>query len=319
VSSGVPPRSVSDPAGTASVKKAARAAKQPTLLLRYGLDKLLKSVVVVSNAVRAGCPQQRWLPSGLKSFDEIVERSRLNTDISDHLPTLFLESLALCPSLVVELGVRGGESTFVLERVAEMFGSTLVSVDMEDCSHVSTYSAWHFAKSDDIAFAGQFPGWCRERGIQPLIDILLIDTSHQFNHTLQELRCWVPFLSGRCKLFMHDTNMKKLFFRKDGSMGLAWNNDRGVIAALEMYLGQRFDERRDFTAFAGGWIIKHHANCCGLTILERFTDCVSCPDQAPADDFAAIRPEQPSLAAEQSPQTTDQLQSWSSSSLESAP
>ena len=48
--------------------------------------------------------------------------------------TLFTEALSVHPSLIVELGVRGGESTFVFERVAKMCGSQLGSVDIEDCA-----------------------------------------------------------------------------------------------------------------------------------------------------------------------------------------
>ena len=42
-----------------------------------------------------------------------------------------------------------------------------------------------------------------------------------------------------------------------------------MIAALETYLGRRFDEKLDFTAFVSGWVVKHYANCCGLAILEK--------------------------------------------------
>jgi cephalosporin hydroxylase len=238
----------------------------------------------------------------------------LNTDISDHLITLFLESLALRPSLIVELGVRGGESTFVLERVAEMFDSTLISVDIEDCSRVSAYSGWYFVKSDDIAFAKQFPEWCRERSIRPLIDVLLIDTSHEFAHTLQELRFWAPFLSCRSKLLMHDTNMKKLFSRKDGSMGFAWDNNRGVIGALEAYLGERFDEEQDFTAFAGSWMIRHFANCCGFTVLEKLVK-----REPGLGDGCAVQTREEQSVANSRSEPVHRLQPSSSSTVESAP
>ncbi|HXM23690.1 MAG TPA: class I SAM-dependent methyltransferase [Terriglobales bacterium] len=209
------------------------------------------------------------LQSGLGVFDEILERSQARTDISDHLQTLFVESMPVRPSLIVELGVRGGESTFVLERVAELHQAQLVSVDIQDCSRVSRYPNWSFVKSDDIAFAGEFAAWCREHGTEPLIDILFIDSSHELDHTVQELIHWFPFLSDRAKVFFHDTNMKRVFKRRDGSIGLGWANQRGVIAAIEQYLGCSFDEQRDFTAFVEGWMVKHHANCSGLTILEK--------------------------------------------------
>jgi hypothetical protein len=50
---------------------------------------------------------------------------------------------------------------------------------------------------------------------------------------------------------------------------MAWDNERGVIRALEGFLGTSFDEKEDFVDYRRGWLIKHHAVCSGLTILER--------------------------------------------------
>jgi hypothetical protein len=77
-------------------------------------------------------------------------------------------------------------------------------------------------------------------------------------------------MSERSKVFFHDTNMSWVYYRKDGSMGIGWENSRGVIAALEKYFDHRFDERQDFTALAGEWLVRHFANCSGLTILEKW-------------------------------------------------
>jgi hypothetical protein len=254
------------------VDKATRAAGQPEILRPYVPSWLLRLAKAITNTVVDLRRKKAPRLSGLRSFDEIAERSLTRTDISDHLGTLFLESLPVRPSLIVELGVRGGESTFVLERVAQLYGAKLVSVDIEDCSRVSSYPDWTFVKEDDIAFARRFPDWCREQRIAVSIDILFIDTSHEYDHTLTEITNWFPHLSDRGKVFLHDTNLKKVFFRKDGSMGLGWDNRRGVIAALETYLDRKFTERCDFTQFARGWLLKHYANCCGLTILERLRD-----------------------------------------------
>ncbi len=87
-------------------------------------------------------------------------------DISDHLPVLFAEALEARPKLIVELGVRGGDSTFVFERVARLCGSTLLSVDIDDCSRVSPWDRWHFVREDDIAFAGRFEAWCAEHNVE---------------------------------------------------------------------------------------------------------------------------------------------------------
>jgi cephalosporin hydroxylase len=193
----------------------------------------------------------------------------LQTDLSDHLVTLFVETLAVHPHLIVELGVRGGESTFVLERAAALSEAHLVSVDIEDCQASCTYPKWAFVKRDDVAFAGEFAEWCRARSIVPTIDVLFIDTSHLYEHTKEELRVWLPFLSAKGKLILHDTNMKTIYRRADGTIGAGWNNSRGVIRALEEQVSAKFNEDRDFVTMADGWIVRHWALCNGLTVLEK--------------------------------------------------
>ncbi len=224
--------------------------------------------VAISRAT-ANRDAQRLLPSGFAPFDEVLNRSRIRTDISDHLPTLFVEALEVKPRLIVELGVRSGESTYVLERVAEHFGSKLISVDIEDCSKVSAYKNWFFVKSDDVLFANRFQEWCGEHGIDSAIDVLFIDTSHELDHTRGEITSWFPLLSDRAKVFFHDTNMSEVYTRRDGSAEFGWDNQRGVVAAIEEHIGRKIDESRDFLDSARCWIIKHHASCNGFTILER--------------------------------------------------
>ena len=141
-------------------------------------------------------------------------------------------------------------------------------MDIEPTTRVSQDQRWRFVQSDDIEFAKRFPEWCRENGLPTEIDILFIDTSHFFEHTVQEIEHWFPLLAPRAKVFFHDTNLRRIYFRKDGSMGVAWSN-RGVIGALEKFFGKSFNEREDFTASINGWFITHYAQCSGFTILTR--------------------------------------------------
>src|SRR5581483_12486208 len=105
-----------------------------------------------------------------------------------------------------------------------------------------------------MTFAGRFPTWCAEHGIEPGIDVLFIDTSHLYEHTKQEIAAWFPLLAPEARVFFHDTNLKGVFFRRDGSMGLGWDNQRGVIRAIEEHLGTRLPEKRDFIDARAGWL-----------------------------------------------------------------
>lgn len=203
----------------------------------------------------------------MKELNEIRRHALKRTDISDHLETMFLEALQQKPRLIVELGVRSGESTFALERAARLCKSTLVSVDIEQTSYRSSFRDWFFVCKDDIAFAQEFPQWCAQRNLPSKVDLLFIDTSHLYEHTCKEIESWFPLLSPQAKVIFHDTNLKKYYKRKDGTIGFGWDNQRGVIRAIEDFLGKTYDEAREFADIRNGWLIRHVPHCNGLTIL----------------------------------------------------
>jgi hypothetical protein len=120
-----------------------------------------------------------------------------------------------------------------------------------------------------VAFAARFPAWCREAGIPAAIDVLFIDTSHLYEHTRQEIAAWFPFLAARGTAIFHDTNMGALYRRADGTLGRGWDNERGVIRAIEEFLGTRYDESCPFVDLRGEWIVSHDPLCNGLTTLNR--------------------------------------------------
>lgn len=209
-------------------------------------------------------------PAESPELDDVRARARQRTDISDHLERLFEESLSVKPALIVELGVGPGESSFVLEKVANISGGTLISVDRDQrIKKDGTAKHWYVNK-DDIEFAGQFKAWCGEKGIAPLIDVLFIDTSHTYAHTVQEIAHWFPFLSKKGKVFFHDTNVKIIYHRLDGSIGITYDHEpRAVMRAIEEFLGCKLDETRDFFDIRNGWRIRHYRLCNGFTILEK--------------------------------------------------
>jgi cephalosporin hydroxylase len=200
---------------------------------------------------------------------QIRELASKPSDIDEHLDLIFTEALLARPTLMVELGVRGGVSTFVFERVANLCEASIISVDIEDCSKTSSHPRRFFVHGDDVQFASRFHDFCRERNIPPVVDLLFIDTSHYYEHTVLEIAAWFPLLSSRAKVMFHDTNMKLIGPRKDGCFQLSWDNQRGVVRAIEEHLGIRIHETKDFEDIASGWLIRHWTNCNGLTVLDR--------------------------------------------------
>lgn len=196
------------------------------------------------------------------------------TDIYDHLSTIFFFAAEANPRLMVELGTRGGESTRALLAAASLTDAKLLSIDIEDCEKDDIYAhdKWYFVKADDIEFGkSEFKSWCADHSIKPVIDVLFIDTSHEYVHTKQELEVWSNYIAEKGVLIFHDTNMGKgMYARNDGSMGFGWNNKRGVIQAIEEFVGRQYDENSFFCDVTENYSLMHFPNSNGLTVLKKY-------------------------------------------------
>jgi predicted O-methyltransferase YrrM len=208
------------------------------------------------------------------ALNKALEGFRRKSDISDHLNSIFFFVLDAKPKIIVELGTRGGESTRVLLSAASICNAILLSVDIKDCGHLNMpyREHWEFLKANDIEFGKQpFADWCCRRGIDAKIDVLFIDTSHTYEHTKKEIEVWSKYLSENGVMIFHDTNAGKgAYSRTDGSCGLGPDNNRGVIRAIEEFVGQKYDENSFFSDLRNGFLIKHYPYCDGLTILKKY-------------------------------------------------
>jgi predicted O-methyltransferase YrrM len=245
------------------------ALKNPQTLRNFVRWHGLNAWIGLRNAFTHSEGAASRTPEALKELQEIRTYAATVSDISDHLVTLFAAAVRRQPRLIVELGVRGGDSTFVLQRAANLCGCRLLSLDIEDCSAVNSDPNWLFVKADDVAFAGEFADYCAAHQLPGEIDVLFIDTSHLYDHTVQEIAHWFPLLSERATVMFHDTNLREVGRHRNGKWMRGTDNQRGVIGPLENYLGIKFDEGRDFVGTVGSWLITHYAFSNGFTILER--------------------------------------------------
>jgi predicted O-methyltransferase YrrM len=136
-------------------------------------------MTVVINEYQARC----WLPS----------------DIKDHLPRLH-EEASIGDAVVVELGVRSGNSTAALLAAVEIHGGHVWSVDLGRPSVPwHGHPQWTFLMGDDIALADELPD----------CDVLFIDTSHHYTHTLIELETFNPKVRPGGVILLHDTELER--------------------------------------------------------------------------------------------------------------
>jgi len=106
--------------------------------------------------------------------------------------------------VIIELGTRTGQSTSAFLAAIETYGGELWSVDIDEAqvpSHWRGLPYWHFLRADDLHPAAQ--AWLPQR-----CDILFIDTSHEYGHTLAELRIYAPRVLPGGVVLCHDTQFE---------------------------------------------------------------------------------------------------------------
>lgn len=129
-------------------------------------------------------------------------RARLGewSDIQDHLEYLHDAVMSYEKPVVIELGVRSGNSTAALLRACEETGGHLWSVDINPPNVPSEFFAgpWDVALGDSVnpVVLDWLPQEC---------DVLFVDTSHTVEQTLAELSAYMPRVKQGGIALFHDT------------------------------------------------------------------------------------------------------------------
>lgn len=149
------------------------------------------------------------------------------SDIQEYMPFLHEQARSRPGCRVLELGARLGNSTLAfLAGCAETDGH-VTSCDIDDVRRFP----------DGIGPFARSPRWTFVHGndmdpsVQSLLpaqaDVLFLDTSHEYEHTLAELRAYMPRVAAGGIALFHDTNII-------GWPGYAWNSKTPPVhAALD--------------------------------------------------------------------------------------
>jgi MMP 1-O-methyltransferase len=120
------------------------------------------------------------------------------SDINEHLSTLVSLVEGFDAHTVIELGTRGGVSTVAwLYGLARTDGH-LWSVDIDPAPDFK-HERWTFVQGDDCD-----PEVFKQL---PEADIVFVDTSHMYDHTVRELSLYR--WKARRALVLHDTNLRR--------------------------------------------------------------------------------------------------------------
>ena len=167
--------------------------------------------------------------------DAFADRLARWSDIQEYLPFLHREAVGRDTlGRVIELGTRKGNSTLAFLAAVEKrhLGGHVWSVDISDCARDpegmlpwANCPWWTFTCGDDMdpAVQAKLPARC---------DVLFIDTSHEYDHTLAELRAYVPRVTPGGVALFHDTHVM-------GWPGYQWDRDVSPVwAALDDYCAE---------------------------------------------------------------------------------
>jgi predicted O-methyltransferase YrrM len=137
-------------------------------------------------------------------FAEYQGRCGVWSDIVDHLPTLHATVMRYAEPAVIELGVRSGNSTAAFLAAASQVDGHVWSVDIQLPQAPGWWwetKLWTPIVGNDLdpAVLARLPEQC---------DVLFIDTSHAYDHTLRELRTYAPMVRPGGVVLCHDTELE---------------------------------------------------------------------------------------------------------------
>jgi predicted O-methyltransferase YrrM len=163
------------------------------------------------------------------------------SDIYLHLPRFVDLVQQMGATKVIELGTRSGVSTIAWLYALEGTGH-LWSVDLDGKPPIGDHDHWTFIQGDDTDF-------CVRALLPSPVDIVFIDTSHLYEHTVVELDTYIEFVRPGGRIVCHDTQLR----RPEGSPPRPVFPVRTAI--------REFAEARDL-------IWHEYRDCYGLGIIE---------------------------------------------------
>ncbi len=173
-------------------------------------------------------------------FMEYQKACATPSDIYEHLPKFVDLCLSLNAQTVIELGTRGGVSTFAWLYGISLTDGHLWSVDI-DPSPSFEYHRWTFIQGNDLD-----PEVVKQL---PTADVVFIDTSHDYQQTLAELNVYRWKVKPGGRIVLHDTELAHPF-------GVSAYPRYPVKTAVEEFCTEN-------------WLTwKNHPECFGLGIIE---------------------------------------------------
>ena len=149
--------------------------------------------------------------------------------------------------IILELGVQNGTSTKKFIDICNNQNGYLYSVDIEDCSRVSSDKNWTFIKSRDDNFE------LIKSKIPEKIDILYVDSLHEAKHVSNIIYGYYNMIKVGGMIFIDD--ITHLPYVKNGIRNNFYceiNNQETFKALLEIYFSNYKNFDLDFNFESSG-------------------------------------------------------------------
>lgn len=164
---------------------------------------------------------------------EWERRRHVRSDMQGHMGFLRETAGSYARPVIAEFGVRSGNSTSCFLAAAGDRDGQVWSVDIAEPAvpaHWHDLESWHFLQADDIS--GEAQAW-----LPPELDVLFIDSSHQYGHTLAELRMYWPRVRAGGVVLLHDTEWEQTGATPDECRQLG-EPGGAVTAALDAWCAE---------------------------------------------------------------------------------
>ena len=174
----------------------------------------------------------------------LLDLATNKSDMQGHIQFLHDTVVRRSAQIVLELGTNTGKSTLAFLLGLQKTNGILYSCDIAPCQQAikninkwELSKHWQFTQMDDRNFVKT---WTTP------IDILLIDTDHTMEHTLQELKLFAPHVKSDGIILIHD-------------MACIQFGPNELTALCKFLAGEP----------QGKWFFSMHTHCYGMGMLER--------------------------------------------------
>ena len=173
---------------------------------------------------------------------------------------------------IVQFGTSQGYSALLVGFMLRKMGikNSFVTIDINEESNIFTKRYVEKAElteyinivTSDSASA-TLPKYCINY-IKGKPQIIIIDSSHQYEHTIRELELWYNHLEKNGIIFLHDTSTKAAAYDATGKGGVIkalteWSSKNNINYVNINKLTERFTPANDLTYLDG----------CGLGIIQK--------------------------------------------------